>query len=195
MTTKPDFLSPALNYRRRKATVRNEALARAAGLRQNVRPVILDATAGFGQDSFILASLGCEVYLFERCPAVYDLLKEALAQIASDPTLAPVAARMHLTLADAGEHLSHPPVPPDVIYLDPMFPAKTKSAAPAKAIQLLQSLAGSDADSADLLRKALSCAPRIVVKRPRLSSFLADLTPHFSIKGTSSRFDVYLRKY
>ena len=190
-----NFATGPLHYRRQQATVRREALARAAGLKKGFRPIIWDATAGLGQDSFILASLGCEIYLFERSAEVYALLKESLEQAASHPELAPVIARMHLFAGDSLLHLDHPPIIPEVIYLDPMFPEKSRSAACRKSMQILQILAGQDSDADALLQKALSCATqRVVVKRPRLSPCLADLKPDFILKGSSSRFDIYLRR-
>lgn len=190
-----DFLSGPLNYRRRHATIRSEALARAAGLKKGFRPKVLDATAGLGRDSFILASLGCEVWLFERVPAIFARLKAGLEAALLHPELAPVITRMHLSETNALVGLDHPPVVPDVVYLDPMFPDKMNSALPQKSMRELQTLAGKDTDADILLRKAISCATqRVVVKRPRRSPPLAGLLPDFTLKGASSRFDIYLTR-
>lgn len=188
-----DFSCGAIDYRRRQATVRREAIARAAGLKGSIRPIILDATAGFGQDSFILAALGCEVWLFERCPTLHAHLQEALSRALASDTLAPIVRRMHLSLTDAADGLLHPPVMPDVVCLDPMFPERKHAAAVRKSMRLLQTLTGPAEDVTFLLEKALCCAKkRVVVKRPRISPFPDGLAPDFSLRGNSSRFDVYL---
>src|SRR5690606_5526316 len=99
---------------------------------------ILDATAGWGRDSFILASLGFEVTMIERSPIVAVLLKDALKRAANNEA----CKRMHLIQDDAVHYLQ--PLAeknrPDVIYLDPMFPARKKSALVKKEMALLQTL-------------------------------------------------------
>jgi 16S rRNA (guanine1516-N2)-methyltransferase len=82
---------------------------------------------------------------------------------------------------------------PDIIYLDPMFPARQKSAQVKKEMVLLQRLLPPEQDTLSLFRQALACAAkRVVVKRPRLASNLADQAPSYSITGKSSRFDIYV---
>ena len=80
-----DFLSDALNYRRQHGGGIKQALARAVGIKPGIRPSILDATAGLGQDSFLMATLGCKVTMVERSPLIaallYDGLERATASI------------------------------------------------------------------------------------------------------------------
>jgi len=85
---------------------------------------------------------------------------------------------------------------PDVIYLDPMFPSRSKTAQVKKEMQFFHDIVGPDTDSEELLLKALSCAKkRIVVKRPRLAEKLLDnIKPDFEIIGKSTRYDIYLPK-
>ena len=81
-----------------------------------------------------------------------------------------------------------------MVYLDPMFPHKKKSAAVKKPMKMFQTLLGHDADADDLLTPALSlAAKRVVVKRPNYAPFLQDKAPTMQIKGKKHRFDVYLR--
>lgn len=81
---------------------------------------------------------------------------------------------------------------PDVIYLDPMFPQRSKSAKVKKEMAVFHDLVGSDEDAGDLLAPALRAARyRVVVKRPRRAPFLADARPGFSIEGKTTRFDIY----
>ncbi|CEM30683.1 unnamed protein product [Vitrella brassicaformis CCMP3155] len=88
---------------------------------------------------------------------------------------------------------------PDVCYLDPMFPPRTKSAEVRKDLRLLQDLLGhsdTDADHEMLFRTALRlCRWRVVVKRPASGPPLLGVQPSMSVRGrdTINRFDVYLK--
>ena len=84
----------------------------------------------------------------------------------------------------------------DVVYLDPMFPPRRKTALPNLGLQYLRELSAQNgSDSGDNLQQqialARSCAAvRVVVKR-RLKD-PKDALSAFQIKGKSIRFDVYL---
>jgi 16S rRNA (guanine1516-N2)-methyltransferase len=190
-----DFLAGKTAYRAQRASLRGETVARAMGLKKNTQPRIVDATAGLARDSFILATLGFEVDLIERSPIIHALLEDGLARAARDPKVAPIVKRMHLHMADANTWLAELDASqhPDIIYLDPMFPERVKSALVKKDMRIFHDVIGADADADQLLQTALTCATkRVVVKRPRLAEFLANLEPAFSQTGSSSRFDVYL---
>src|SRR5690349_7877666 len=125
---KIDFLSGPLAYRQKHTSLRKEALARAIGMPPNQHPVIVDATAGLGRDSFILASLGFEIIMLERSPIIFTLLEDALKKASTKIPV--IINRMHLIQADACEWLEiHGPKGVDVIYIDPMFPERRKTAA------------------------------------------------------------------
>lgn len=82
---------------------------------------------------------------------------------------------------------------PDVVYLDPMFPPRSKSAQVKKEMRVFHQLIGTDPDAAELLPAALQCArQRVVVKRPRLAASLGDAPPSYALEGKSNRFDVYI---
>ncbi|MBU0909374.1 MAG: class I SAM-dependent methyltransferase [Proteobacteria bacterium] len=187
-----DFTSGALRYRRQFGGGRKEALARAVGLKANRCPSVLDATAGLGRDSFILASLGCRVLLVERSAIIAALLEDGLARAARDPELAAIVARMRIIHADCLT-LNHLAPAPDVIYLDPMYPHRSKSALVKKEMRLVRALVGDDSDACLLLDWALSHqGVRVVVKRPQGAPTLDDRKPAFVINGKNSRFDIYL---
>lgn len=153
---------------------------------------MVDATAGLGRDAFVLASHGARVTLLERSALVAALLADGLrrAQEAGGPAAA-AAQRMTLQQADARQWLGERTAP--VIYLDPMYPGGPRRARPGKAMELLQRLLGEEPDPAELLAAARAAATeRVVVKRPRRAPPLAGLTPHHSLTGRSTRFDVYL---
>lgn len=190
-----DFLSKKLLYRAKQATLKNELLARAIGIKPVEAPNIIDATAGLGRDSFILAKLGYEVTLLERSPELYQLLSQALDQARQE--LPDIIGRMHLIEADAILWLPKLAAPekPDVIYLDPMFPERKKSASVKKEMVFMQELLGKCDDHAELFEVAMQAATkRVVVKRPRLAPNIVEKEPNFCYRGKSSRFDVYLVK-
>ena len=188
-----DFLSPKLQYRRKHASLRNEAIARAIGLKPKDHPLLVDATAGLANDSFILAALGFELILLERSPILYPLLQSALQNASQDSEVAPIIKRLHLIQADAIHWLTYCHPQPDVILLDPMFPKRSKSAKTRQTFLLLCDLIGKDEDADILFHQARACAlKRVVVKRPRRAKPLANFKPSFQLIGKSARFDIYL---
>ncbi len=186
-----DFAAGGLRYRRRGG--HNEPLGRAVGVGKWQDLSVVDATAGLGRDSFVLADLGCRVTLLEREAPVYALLRDGLARgrAGDDPWVADVCGRMHLLQADARQWLADHS--PDVVYLDPMFPARRKSARVKKDMWLFQQLLEANDPADGLLEAALAAArKRVVVKRPARETPLAGREPGFVIPGKTVRFDVYL---
>lgn len=192
-----DFVCGANRHRRLHGGGRGQLLAKAIGLKSgNKIPSVLDVTAGLGRDAFVLASLGCAVTLYERSPLVHLLLEDGLARAAhsQDAELVEIARRMTLNLVDAASALpgleNHQR--PDVIYIDPMFPERRKTAAVKKDMAAFHSLLGPDMDADALLDLALAQALcRVVVKRPRHAPSLAGCKPSLVFEGDSTRFDVY----
>lgn len=188
-----DFLSGPLRYRSEQAGFRNELLAKAIGVRPKENPKIIDATAGLGRDSFILASLGYEITLLERSSTIYQLLNAAILK--AKPILSETINRMHLIHADAIEWLKQLPSAqkPDITYLDPMFPERKKSASVKKEMVIMQELLGKDVDHEILFATALAhTKKRVVVKRAKLAAKIGERAANFSLNGKSCRFDVYL---
>lgn len=188
-----DFLSGPLGYRLRHDRGRKHELARAAGLVKGQLPSVVDATAGFGVDAFLLASLGAQVTLIERSPEVYRLLRDGLARAAeAGPDHAAIVARMTLLHGDSRDLL--PALRPDVVTVDPMHPARKGSALVKMKMRALRDLVGADPDAAELMRVALaSAAKRVVLKWPRHASPLANLPqPSHRILGKTVRYDVFM---
>lgn len=190
-----DFLEGSMAYRNRNKANARELIVKAVGVKQNQDLKVLDATAGLGRDAFILAAFGCDVQLLERSPIIFLLLQDGMRRAEGDPDIAPIVARMRVLQVEALSYLNRLVVDqntPDVIYLDPMFPGRLKSAKVKKEMQVLQLLLTDNPDDQALLKTAIDIAKkRVVVKRPRLADFLHNCTPSFSITGRSSRFDVY----
>lgn len=152
---------------------------------------ILDATAGLGRDSLLLASYGAQVTLCERNPIVAALLQDGLERGQQDAAVAEMVARMKLVDEPCTHVWSRGPGF-DLIYLDPMFPESKKSAQVKKAMQVFHELVGNDDDSDALLAGALAQARhRVVVKRPIKAPPLAEVPPQFAVTGKALRFDVY----
>lgn len=187
-----DFTDKTVNYRRLHGGGRNQAIAKAAGLKKKPCPTVIDATAGLGRDAFILAALGCQVHMLERCPLIAALLNDGLTRCLDEPEIAPIIKRMRLWPADL---IKNNPINEraDVIYLDPMYPHRRKNALVKKEMRLLRALVGDDEDSVALLAKAIDLRPgRVVVKRPKGAPAINGPAPSFVIKSRNSRFDIYL---
>lgn len=190
-----DFLQGAMGYRKQQKSLSKELIAKAVGKKSGGMIDVLDATAGFGRDAFILALLGCRVRMIERNPIVALLLRDGLERAESDSETAAVIDRMSLMNMDAALFMQQmePQQRPDVVYLDPMFPEKRKSALVKKDMQLLQQLLQEDVESDAVLAPAINIArKRVVVKRPRHAPALEQRWPDHQIEGKSNRFDVYL---
>ncbi len=190
---KIDFVGGSAKHRRQFGGGRKQPLARAVGL-SGEPPSVLDATAGTGADGWVLASLGCRMIWVERHLAVYQQLADALARAAQHPETSAIAQRVQLVHADASDYIDSlsEDERPDVIYMDPMYPHKTKSAASRGAMQALQQLLGPDLDSDRLLRAALAKAgKRVTVKRPRKADPVACLQPSGAVSSPNTRYDIY----
>lgn len=191
-----DFASRSSTHRRIYGGGRSQPIAKAIGIKTYGLPLtVIDATAGLGQDAFVLACLGCNITLIERSPVIAHLLQDALLRAANITNLKPITDLMHLINADAKRILtSLPPAAfPDVVYLDPMFPLRHKSALVKQEMRILKEIVGDDPDADELLMIARKVATRrVVVKRPRIAPYLNNTTPHASQVGKANRFDIYM---
>lgn len=181
--------------RHRRSSGHNELLGKAVGLARKPQMHVLDATAGLGRDSFILADLGCQVTLCERNPIVAKMLAFGLsnAAISEDEWLQAVVQRMDLHVGDAST-LQVPDLQAvDVIYMDPMFPNRDKRARVKKEMALFHELLGPGDDADQLLLWALAQGvARVVVKRPPKAPGLSGRKPSHIISGKAVRYDVYV---
>ncbi|WP_221799050.1 class I SAM-dependent methyltransferase [Oceanobacter mangrovi] len=191
-----DFTAGAAAHRRKFGGGMGQDIAKAIGISSAYKPSVIDATAGLGRDSFVLATLGCRVHSHERQPIVAALLQDGLDRAKDHPEVADIIARMSLTFGSSHQLLVPQPEPQlqtDVVYLDPMFGEDAKGSAQVKKdMQAFRSVVGADMDADELLQRALSCARcRVVVKRGRKAAPLAGKAPSYALTGKSNRFDVY----
>ena len=171
----------------------NQNLLKACGVRKANRPSVLDATAGLGTDSFLLTAAGCCVQALEVNPIVYALLSdgfERYKQLGKQEQ--ELISRLKIrnenfldTNASRGKV--------EVVYLDPMFPPKSKTAQVKKGMAYVQNLIGSDCQGEKMFEIAKKYAQeRVVVKRAKSSPNITENQSDITFKGSSSRFDVYL---
>lgn len=184
-----DFDGGQLGYRLAADRVRHERLVRAAGKISN-NGLLIDATAGLGRDAALLARAGWQVTMLERQPVLQALLADGLARTQE------LAEQMSLVAADSVQWLLEHAQVAEVVYLDPMFPERDKSAAIKKDLLWLQWLSASqgadDAAEKQLLEAALLAARRrVVVKRPLRAPCLGGREPASSLTGKTVRFDIY----
>ena len=189
-----DFSDAGLNYRARDS-IKHQNIVKAIGLRGSNIPNVLDATAGLAKDAYLLASLGCKVQMLERSGIVHALLADGINRgLQAEAKTAEIVRNMQLRNVDFFAVACHLP-PVDVVYLDPMFQIRSKSARAKKEMYLLQRLLGTSGDISKMLELALSLAcRRVVVKRAKMSPCLAGRSPDIEFKGSSSRYDVYLTR-
>ena len=134
--------------------------------------------------------------LYERNPVVYALLRDALERAAYDPRLAEITARMTPCYGDSIAQLPKANPAPDVVLLDPMFPARQKSALVKKKLQMIQRLELPCPDETQLLRAAMEARPKkLLIKRPPKGPWLAGIKPDHSIEGKAVRFDCIVSPY
>lgn len=177
--------------RLKKNNLQSELLIKAAKIKDIGRPLsAIDATAGFGEDSLLLAAAGFSVRLYEYNKVIAALLADALRRAADISELSEAVSRMELHSGDSITAMKSLDEPPDVILLDPMFPTRQKSALVKKKFQLLHYLESPCDDETALLDAAVAARPRkIVIKRPQGGAYLAGVKPSYSIVGKAIRYD------
>lgn len=189
-----DFEGGAAAHRRKFGGGSGQMIAKAVGVKVSRPLQVFDATAGLGKDAFVLASLGCVVTLSERNPVVAELLADGLqrARRSDDAELRDIAQRMRLATGDSLTGLNSGRAT-DIVYLDPMFPDRSKSANVKKDMAAFHQVVGKDEDADGLLPLALAAARyRVVVKRPRKAPFLNEQAPAYQLSGKTSRYDIYV---
>lgn len=170
----------------------HEMLVKAAKTtEQNL--IAIDATAGMGEDSILLAAYGYQVTMCEQNPVIAALLKDALRRAKKHPVLKDIVARMQVYEGNSIELMSTRLDPVDVIYLDPMFPERQKSGLINKKMQLIQKMELPCDEEVPLFEAALQANPsKIIVKRPLKSPHLAGKKPNYILEGKAIRYDCYV---
>ncbi len=195
---------------------KSELLLQAAKITSD--STVIDATAGFGHDSLILASTGTQVTMLEQQPLMALLLLAEQQRMSTLPNWQKLMSRLQIINTDALSYFAKLQAESvnaikendakvvDIIYLDPMFPedsyqdSKTgKGAKVGKHMQALHQLARPPTleEELQLLQSAQAVVSqgarqgRVVVKRPQLAPLLANQQPSESWHNEAVRFDGY----
>lgn len=198
MSIDVDFLAGSLGHRKKYGGGKGQLIARAIGVKQGKPiPTVLDATAGLAKDSYVLACLGCPVTMLERSPVVAALVENGIYRASLNTEFDEIIKQgFVLHQCDAFDYINNiqEHERPDVIYLDPMYPERKKSASVKKNMQMLQKLLGKDLDTDAVLEAALNKARlRVVVKRPKGAPELsAEKKPNLSYESKTTRYDTYI---
>ena len=191
---KCSFIEGAILHRLKYGKGRGHNLAKAVGMKSNKNRTIVDATAGLGYDSFILASLGANVTLIERSEKIHKLLQEGINEAKEyGGHISSIVNRMDLIFGDS--KIIIPKLSPEVILVDTMYNERKKSALVKNNMRLVREIVGSDLDQIELIKIALECAKnRVVVKQPRYAEPNDEIGKYsHQILGKSVRYDVYMK--
>jgi 16S rRNA (guanine1516-N2)-methyltransferase len=191
---KCSFIEGAILHRLKYGKGRGQNLAKAVGMKSNKNRTIVDATAGLGYDSFILASLGANVTLIERSEKIHKLLQEGINEAKEyGGHISSIVNRMDLIFGDS--KIIIPKLSPEVILVDTMYNERKKSALVKNNMRLVREIVGSDLDQIELIKIALECAKnRVVVKQPRYSEPNDEIRKYsHQILGKTVRYDVYMK--
>ena len=190
---KCSFIEGPILHRLKYGKGRGQNLAKAVGMKSNKNRNIIDATAGLGYDSFILASLGANVTLIERSEKIYKLLQDGISEgMLYGGEISKIIGRMSLIYGDSKNIL--PQLSPEVILIDTMYKDRKKSALVKNDMRLVREIVGADSDYTELIEVALKFAlNRVVIKQPRYAEPLKEIKEcSHQILGKSIRYDVHM---
>ncbi len=190
--TEPDWLR-----RLQRASRHQETLLKVAG--KNLAQMrIVDATGGRGYDALLLAKAGAKITVCERDPLIFALLQDAQQRAAHHPLLAPYLHRMQWLCVDSVDYLQQLMANhehPDMVYCDPMFPARSKSALNQKNLLALQQWLGHGVgDQLNRLLKQSLCSARqrVILKYAAQQPLPTTVKADFSHAGKGHHWYVFL---
>lgn len=184
-------VAPRAGEQRSWPAPKDGALAQAIGRKTRT---VLDATAGWGQDSLHMFRMGYEVTCIERSPLMAELLADGFIRLSQQDWVQRLSLEPPKLLhGNSIELMANLEISPDCIYIDPMFPPKRKKSALAKkSMTILRDLLGDDEDKEQLFAAAMAATgKRVVVKSPDYAGALSE--PSESFSGKLLRYDVYLK--
>ena len=190
---KCSFIEGPILHRLKYGRGRGQNLAKAVGMKFNKNRNIIDATAGLGYDSFILASIGAKVTLIERSQKMYELLQNGIDEgMSFGGEIEKIINRMELLFGDSKDIL--PKLTPEVIMIDTMYKDRKKTALVKNNMRLVREIVGPDSDYIELLKVALNCAKnRVVLKQPRYAEPIKEIRKcSHQILGKTIRYDIFM---
>lgn len=175
-----------LRFPKDKTLKYSQSLAQAIGFKKHPLSV-LDITAGWAKEAFLISQLGCQITAIESNPFVFYLVEESLEHNNIDPSQLKIKLDNSLNYLRSLKKACHYP---DIIFMDPMFGGRKKSLS-KKPLRILKELAGDTIDKQELFNLALLKAKnRVVVKRHKLDKPLKKQIL-CSFKGHSVCYDVF----
>ncbi len=153
---------------------------------------ILDCTAGFGRDGYILASLGFNVTMIEENIIVALLLRNGIKRSTRQMQM---QNNLSFLYGDSYEYLKGFDGLFDYIYIDFMFEKIKKKTLSSKNDETLKMLVNDKTDRVRLLEIAKEkCRYKVIVKGSKNLNSITDINPDYSIKTKLVRYDIFLSK-
>lgn len=171
-----------------------EPLAKALGVKKSKNLTIADATLGTGKDAILMLSFGASVIGHERNVEIFCMCLDALERARTIADRESYGREYFEKFSLVfGEVIDHPESVEkcDIIYYDPMYPEKKKSALARKEMQVFQDLVGVDLDISEQMVKLIESRKKVILKRPLKSEVLLKPCAHF--KGKTTRYDLYFK--
>lgn len=196
-----DFLSEDWKFRLARTWNSREVLRQALGAKRGAVLKIVDATGGLLSDAYLMAEWGHDVIAFEQNILLAYLGAEACARVEVHRPLNTLAKKRSLRFVPGRfEAACLDGLKADVVYLDPMYPDKKKSALNSKEMRIVKKCTESmhhwsDGELSELIKECLSqVSKRVVLKRPvwapQLPAGLNDLLS-YELKGKGTKFCVF----
>ncbi len=184
------FTTPILHKR---ASQKKQSLIKACSNKQKTIRSVIDLTAGWGKDGFILAAQGLQVTMIEQNTLIFNCLNYLL-NIARKESNEDLFNRLTIHNQNGVDYLlTKTDTAADCLYIDPMFSPHKSSARPAKDLQILQLLTANQSIDELFTLAIKNAGKRVVVKRSLHAPTLNEIKPDIVYRGKTVRFDVYLK--
>ncbi|MCY4321751.1 MAG: class I SAM-dependent methyltransferase [Bdellovibrionaceae bacterium] len=172
-----------LDFSKNKPLLPNQNLVQAIGFKNQALSV-LDITAGWAKEAFLMFKLGCQVTAIESNPFVFYLVQENLEYNNINQLKMKLDNGLNYL-----KSLKNPLYYPDIIFMDPMFGSKKSLS--KKPLTILKQIVGETTNKQQIFDLALLKAKkRVVVKRHKLDKPL-NKNILCSFKGRSVCYDVF----
>ena len=176
-----DFLDEAINNKiKSRLSGKKDVFSKLFPIKNST---LLDCTAGYGRDSYVLRSMGFNITMIENSPVMSLLLNDALKKLK--------LSNFKMYHGNSYDYLNHSEKYYDYIYIDFMFDKLKKNSLSSKNDETLKLISFQENNKNNLIRLAIKKAnSRVVVKEPKYS--LSNiLKPEYTIKTKLLNFNIY----
>ena len=154
---------------------------------------VLDCTAGFGRDSYILAKYGFSVTMIEKNPITTLLLNNSIGKLLGGTE---VYNRLKLIHGDSYDYLKLCDKQYDYIYIDFMFNKLKNSPLSSKNDETLKLISDDKENRMKLLNLAKKkCKDKVIIKNYKYSPSITGITPDYQIKTKLLNYYIFLSEY